>query len=297
MKKIIATILVAASVMTASAAVLAEEPIKILVNDVQISFDAEPFIENDRTLVPMRAIFEALGAEVAWDGEDRTVISYDPVSDVSITMQIDSDVMFVGETAVKLDVPAKIVSDRTFVPLRAISESMNSEVNWDGATRTVTIEKSMEAVQVENPWVEYETIDELNAALNEADDIKYGVADIAAEGYTVKAYRYMPTTNMTEIIYSFKDDGGEAEVAIRMMPGDTDISGISGGTKIEDCQIEGSAVEIYKYEDITYAIWACEDVTVYSHSVAVETTTMSEENVIDFVKALVESVEQEYPKG
>lgn len=297
MKKIIATILAAASVMTASAAVLAEEPIKILVNDVQISFDAEPFIENDRTLVPMRAIFEALGAQVAWDGEDRTVISYDPVSDVSITMQIDSDVMFVGETAVKLDVPAKIVSDRTFVPLRAISESMNSEVNWDGATRTVTIEKSMEAVQVENPWVEYETIDELNAALNEADDIKYGVADIAAEGYTVKAYRYMPTTNMTEIIYSFKDDGGEAEVAIRMMPGDTDISGISGGTKIEDCQIEGSAVEIYKYEDITYAIWACEDVTVYSHSVAVETTTMSEENVIDFVKALVESVEQEYPKG
>ncbi|MBQ8301244.1 MAG: copper amine oxidase N-terminal domain-containing protein [Clostridia bacterium] len=297
MKKIIATILAAASVMTASAAVLAEEPIKILVNDVQISFDAEPFIENDRTLVPMRAIFEALGAQVAWDGEDRTVISYDPVSDVSITMQIDSDVMFVGETAVKLDVPAKIVSDRTFVPLRAISESMNSEVNWDGATRTVTIEKSMEAVQVENPWVEYETIDELNAALNEADDIKYGVADIAAEGYTVKAYRYMPTTNMTEIIYSFKDDGGEAEVAIRMMPGDTDISVISGGTKIEDCQIEGSAVEIYKYEDITYAIWACEDVTVYSHSVAVETTTMSEENVIDFVKALVESVEQEYPKG
>jgi len=296
MKKIIATIL-AASVMTASAAVLAEEPIKILVNDVQISFDAEPFIENDRTLVPMRAIFEALGAQVAWDGEDRTVISYDPVSDVSITMQIDSDVMFVGETAVKLDVPAKIVSDRTFVPLRAISESMNSEVNWDGATRTVAIKKDLSAVQFENPWVEYETIDELNAALNEADDIKYGVADIAAEGYTVKAYRYMPTTNMTEIIYSFKDDGGEAEVAIRKMPGDTDISGISGGTKIEDCQIEGSAVEIYKYEDTTYAIWSCEDVTVYSHSVTVETTTMSEENVIDFVKALVESVEQEYPKG
>ncbi len=297
MKKIIATILAAASVMTASAAVLAEEPIKILVNDVQISFDAEPFIENDRTLVPMRAIFEALGAQVAWDGEDRTVISYDPVSDVSITMQIDSDVMFVGETAVKLDVPAKIVSDRTFVPLRAISESMNSEVDWDGATRTVAIKKDMSAVQVENPWIEYESIDELNAAIDEAGDVKFAVADIAAEGYTVKAYRYMPTSNMTEIIYSFKDDGGEAEVAIRKMPGDTDVSGISGGTKIEDCQIKGSAVEIYKYEDTTYAIWSCEDVTVYSHSVTVKTTTMSEENVIDFVKALVESVEQEYPKG
>lgn len=141
MKKIIAAVLAATSVMTASASVFADDTIKVLVNGTQVEFDVQPFIENERTLVPMRAIFEALGAEVAWDEDDRTVISYDPVSDVSITMQADSDVMFVDEEAVTLDVPAKIVSDRTFVPLRAISESMNSTVDWDDATRTITITK------------------------------------------------------------------------------------------------------------------------------------------------------------
>lgn len=141
MKKIIAAVLAATSVMTASASVFADDTIKVLVNGTQVEFDVQPFIENERTLVPMRAIFEALGAEVAWDEDDRTVISYDPVSDVSITMQADSDVMFVDEEAVTIDVPAKIVSDRTFVPLRAISESMNSTVDWDDATRTITITK------------------------------------------------------------------------------------------------------------------------------------------------------------
>lgn len=141
MKKIIAAILAAVSIMTASAAVMADDTIKVIVNGTQVEFDAEPFIENDYTLVPMRAIFEALGAQVAWDGEDKTVISYDAASDVSVTLQIDSDVMFVNEAAVELDVSAKLVSDRTFVPLRAVSESMNCTVNWDGEARTVTITK------------------------------------------------------------------------------------------------------------------------------------------------------------
>ncbi len=137
--------LTALALTTASfAVVLADDAIKVLVNGNEISFsDASPFIEDDRTLVPMRAIFEALGAQVAWDGDTRTIISYDPVSDVSITMQIDSDKMFINETAVTLDVPARIVNDRTVVPLRAVSEGMNSIVNWDGETKTVTVDKEL----------------------------------------------------------------------------------------------------------------------------------------------------------
>ena len=76
----------------------------------------------------MREIFEALGADVQWDNETRTVISYDSVSDVSITMQIDSDVMYVNGDAVTLETPAKIVGSSTVVPVRAIAEGMHSVV-------------------------------------------------------------------------------------------------------------------------------------------------------------------------
>ena len=148
MKKIIAMALTAALAAGAMAMpVMADdEPIKIVVNDAELVIpegDTTPFIENDRTLVPMRAIFEALGAKVNWDGETKTIVSYDPISDVSITMQIDSANMFVGEEKVELDVPAKIVNDRTVVPIRAIAEGMNSKVDWDGETRTVTVTKDI----------------------------------------------------------------------------------------------------------------------------------------------------------
>ena len=75
--------------------------------------------------------------DVQWDNETRTVISYDSVSDVSITMQIDSDVMYVNGDAVTLETPAKIVGSSTVVPVRAIAEGMHSVVGWDEATKTV----------------------------------------------------------------------------------------------------------------------------------------------------------------
>ncbi len=135
-KKIIASVLAVASVLTVSAGALADDNITVTVNGNNVSFvEITPFIENDHTLVPMREIFEALGADVQWDDETRTVISYDSVSDVSITMQIDSDVMYVNGDAVTLETPAKIVGSSTVVPVRAIAEGMHSVVGWDEANK------------------------------------------------------------------------------------------------------------------------------------------------------------------
>lgn len=143
-KRIIAAVAALSVTAALSAGVLADDSIKVLVNGNEVTFtEAQPFIENERTLVPMRAIYEALGARVAWEGETRTIVSYDPTSDVSITMQIDSNKMFINEQEIELDVPARIVNDRTVVPLRAISEGMKSVVNWDNDTRTVTVEKTV----------------------------------------------------------------------------------------------------------------------------------------------------------
>lgn len=111
--------------------------ITVRVNGKNIAFDQPPVIEDGRTLVPLRAIFEALGAEVAWDGATQTVSA--SKKSINISLQIGSNVMLVNGAEKALDVPAKIVGGRTLVPVRAISEAFECAVSWDGKTKTVTI--------------------------------------------------------------------------------------------------------------------------------------------------------------
>lgn len=97
----------------------------------------EPVLEDGRTLVPLRAIFEALGAEVSWDGETGTVTAVKGTT--TVTIQIGSYVGWVGDTKVGLEVPPRILEGSTYVPLRFVSESFGAAVAWDGATRTISI--------------------------------------------------------------------------------------------------------------------------------------------------------------
>ena len=124
------------SLLTISAAAAAGD-IKVLVNGTAVVFDQPPVIEGGRTLVPLRAIFEALGATVDYNTSARTVTAVR--GDVTVKLTIDSDVMYRNGSPVTLDVPAKIIGGRTLVPVRAIGESFGSKVDWNGAARTVTI--------------------------------------------------------------------------------------------------------------------------------------------------------------
>lgn len=135
MKKII--VLVFTAMITLSVSVMAADDIKVYVNSEQVEFDVKPIIEDERTLVPMRAIFEALGAEVDWDQETKTASAVRGNDTVSIT--INSNKLYRNNKEVELDVPAKIIDERTLVPVRAISESFDADVKWDGATQTVNI--------------------------------------------------------------------------------------------------------------------------------------------------------------
>ena len=103
------------------------------------TFDVLPKIINDRTMVPLRAIFEAIGAKVDWYGETRTIVS--SKDDIEIRMQIDNNIMHVNDNIITLDAFPCIDNDRTLVPVRAIAESFGFDVAWDGETRTVTITK------------------------------------------------------------------------------------------------------------------------------------------------------------
>jgi len=117
--------------------VMAEDNITVLLNGTALSFDVPPQIINDRTMVPMRAIFEAMGAVVDWNGDTKTVTA-ERGGDV-IIMQIDNAVITVNGREITLDVPPQIVDDRTLIPVRAVAEGLSATVGWDGDTKTVTI--------------------------------------------------------------------------------------------------------------------------------------------------------------
>lgn len=139
-KKLVSAVLAVIAIVMSVGTVMADDAVKVFVNDKEVEFsEIAPFIENGHTLVPFRAIFEAIGADVTWDGDVRTVVSYDRATDTSVTLQIDTDVMFVNGTPVMLETPAKIVNDFTVVPVRAISEGLKRVVDWDNDTRTVTV--------------------------------------------------------------------------------------------------------------------------------------------------------------
>ena len=92
--------------------------------------DQQPIIEGDRVLVPLRAIFEALDAEVEWDQETKTVTAQKGENTIQLT--IGETAYTVNGEAKEMDVAAQLVNDRTLVPIRVVSESLACEVEWDG---------------------------------------------------------------------------------------------------------------------------------------------------------------------
>ncbi len=115
----------------------AEGDIQVLINDQELEFDSPPIIRNGRTLVPVRAIFEGLGARVEWRPADRQVFAVKGYHDVLLT--IGETQARVDNTLTSLDVPATIIKGRTMVPLRFVSEAMGARVYWDEAARRIKI--------------------------------------------------------------------------------------------------------------------------------------------------------------
>ena len=124
------------------ASVLAAAPFasvnpRVVLDGRELSFDMPPVIQEGRALVPLRGIFEALGAEVHWDGDTRTVTAVRDGTVVTLTIGVKT--AYKDLTAIELDVPAKIVNGRTMVPLRFVSESLGAGVERDEESRSVLI--------------------------------------------------------------------------------------------------------------------------------------------------------------
>ncbi|MBR6524251.1 MAG: copper amine oxidase N-terminal domain-containing protein [Clostridia bacterium] len=102
-----------------------------------VEFDQPPVLKDGRTLVPVRAISEALGASVDWDEATQTVTA--TLGDTVVKLVINSNRMLVNDKVIEIDVPAEIINSRTLIPVRAISEAFGCQVDWDDDNYRVII--------------------------------------------------------------------------------------------------------------------------------------------------------------
>ncbi len=111
----------------------------IMIKGKHIKFDTPPVIKDGRTLIPVKALSEAFGAEVKWISAERKVII--TKGDIEIVLQLDSNKIYVNGVEKTIDVPAASINSRTVVPMRFIVEQLGLIVNWDSDSKDIEIEE------------------------------------------------------------------------------------------------------------------------------------------------------------
>lgn len=136
MKKILCIILAVFAIFTANVA--AEDEIKVYIDGEQVEFDTPPVLLNDRTMVPMRAIFEKLGATVKWNDEFMRAEGLFE-NGRHIMLYIDKNTAYVDGELKILDAKPYLQNDRTMIPLRFVAEGSGAAVKWEDETQSVYI--------------------------------------------------------------------------------------------------------------------------------------------------------------
>lgn len=116
-----------------------ENLIKIYVYNERIHTDTVPVIVDDRTLVPIRAVAEALNYEVDWDQQKQQVTLHSDSTGKWVSIVIGDYSINSNDKQIPIDVPAQVMNDRTYIPLRAIAEALNCTVDWNDNERAVYI--------------------------------------------------------------------------------------------------------------------------------------------------------------
>jgi hypothetical protein len=113
--------------------------IGITINGQTQVYDQPPMVKDGRTLVPLRGIFETLGANVTWDAKTKTVVA--TKNETKIVLSLGSSLVYINDQETQIDVPAQVVNARTMVPVRFISEALGAKVSWNSKTKMVIIKQ------------------------------------------------------------------------------------------------------------------------------------------------------------
>lgn len=126
----------------------------IQINGQKQPIDAEgttAFIENGSTYVPLRSIFEALGAEVEWKQATGSIIGKRKGTEIQLA--IGSDILYRNGKSIRINAAPKLVKGKTMVPLRLIAESFGAEVQWESESRTITITEKEKYISIKGKKV------------------------------------------------------------------------------------------------------------------------------------------------
>ncbi len=149
-----------------SSVVFAAEPIQVVIDGTPVVFDQQPMVIDDRTMVPLRGIFEAMGAKVDWEQESKTIIAQK--NEDVIMLRVGSKLLYRNDEAISLDVSPVIRGDRVLIPARAVAEAFGAEVLWKAEERKVVVNTNsnpIDAIKLEQYTVNTRTV-----AIEEKDE-------------------------------------------------------------------------------------------------------------------------------
>ena len=168
--------------------------ISVYVKGEEVAFDVPPQIIDGRTMVPVRAIFEAMGAEVTWDGQTQCALAKKGAATVKMTL--GSTALWVDGQVKTMDVSPAVVNGRTLAPAKYVAESFGYKVIWDEATKSVWITENTDTVLT----VHFLDVGQADAALVESDGT-YLLIDGGNVADSDLIYAYLSKLGVTDLDY------------------------------------------------------------------------------------------------
>lgn len=194
-KKLVCFLLTATVLFLGVSQASASERIGLKINDKKISTISAPVVVNNRTLVPARAVLEALGAKVTWEQSTKKI--YADMENINMVFQIDNDTALVNNKEVSMEVGPKIINNATMIPVRFAAEILGYEVQWSSDENCVIMKSSenktpqsakSETIIIEKPIqsIEKEAVEEIEIKV----DILQGNEDLKSSGLGYKEVSY-----------------------------------------------------------------------------------------------------------
>lgn len=141
MKKVILMLFIIILIISSMDCIYAaNDEIDVYIEGQKVSFDVPPQTINNRTMVPIRAIFELMGAVVVWDDTNLTAIC--TKDNTTVKMSLNSTTEYIDDIPYTMDVVPVIINNRILAPARYVAEAFGYYVNWDGITKSVFISKN-----------------------------------------------------------------------------------------------------------------------------------------------------------
>ena len=120
--------------------VMAADDLKLIINGTEVTCDPAPFIEANRTFVPLRLISEKLGSTVYWEPKEQKIVVWNECN--KLVLQINNQTMTVNDEATQMDVAPMIRDSRTFIPIRYVSQALGATPIWDAFSRSISIQET-----------------------------------------------------------------------------------------------------------------------------------------------------------